>query len=182
MHETTEREKYLKMWRFEKYRKNSPGERLVDDAALKLRLDGSERVIDFGCGTGRAAQAFADRGHNVIGVDIAENCLDDVVDILLIVQPLWDELGISADVGFCTDVMEHIPTEHVDDVLHNIACSVDRCYFQIATFKDGMGKLIGDTLHMTVKPAAWWREVLEAHFSKVQADQKNGGVIAVCES
>jgi SAM-dependent methyltransferase len=176
-----ERTKYERMWEFPEYRKNAPGERLVDDAIKKMAMK-SGTVIDFGCGTGRAAQAFADKGFAVAAIDIAENCLDEGVDIPVFVQCLWEPIGLSGDYGFCTDVMEHIPPEKVDDVLENIACAVDRCYFQIATFKDGMGRLIGDTLHLTVKPAGWWKDRLESHFDSVDVEQRNGGVIAHCST
>lgn len=176
-----ERDKYEKMWGFEQYRKNSPGERLVDDAIARMKMKGGT-VLDFGCGTGRAAQAFADKGFTVAGIDIADNCLDEGIEIPLFVQCLWEPFGLSGDYGFCTDVMEHIPPEKVDAVLQNIACSVDRCYFQIATFHDGMGKLIGDTLHLTVKSAPWWRDKLAEHFHFVTIERRNGGVVAICES
>jgi len=176
-----ERTKYRKMWEFPQYRKNAPGERLVDDCIARLKLKPCS-LIDFGCGTGRAAKAFQDRGFDVFGIDIADNCLDPGVEIPLSICSLWESIIFRADAGFCTDVMEHIPTEHVDAVLSNIARSVKVCYFQIATFKDGMGALIGDTLHLTVKPAKWWEERLAQHFRSVDTERTNGGLIAVCKS
>jgi len=181
MLEDQERSKYERMWDIDRYRKNAPGERLVEDAIRRMKAK-EGFVIDFGCGTGRAAQAFKDRGFGVAGIDIAENCLDEGIEVPLFVQTLWEPFGLSGDYGFCTDVMEHIPPEKVGAVLSNIAASVDKCYFQIATFHDGMGKLIGETLHLTVKSAPWWREKLEEHFEWVATNQTNGGVIAVCES
>lgn len=181
MHTTeAEKAKYERMWGFGSYRKNAPGEKLVADAINRLGIDEPTTVIDFGCGTGRAARAFKKRGHIVTGIDIAENCLDPGVNILLVNQCLWEPIGIKAEIGYCTDVMEHIPPEHVDAVLANIAACTERSYFQIATRKDAMGRLIKDTLHLTVKPADWWEQKLSEHFERVEAYPSNGAVIACC--
>jgi SAM-dependent methyltransferase len=45
---------------------------LVDE----LGLVGSSRVLDLGCGPGRHAIAFAERGMTVVGVDISETFVD----------------------------------------------------------------------------------------------------------
>lgn len=177
-----ERVKYKRMWKFDQYRKYAPGESLVADAIERLQMRDGGSVIDFGIGTGRAAQKFKEQGFFVIGIDIAENCLDDDVDIPLIVRPLWETSLRWAHYGFCTDVMEHIPTERVDDVLENISTSVGKCYFQIATFPDALGKLIDDTLHLTIRDIDWWHEVLSRHFARVNTKMQNHNVIAVCKS
>jgi len=53
-------------------------ERIPDAAAMEPlltrladRLPGPGRVLDLGCGTGRDARWFGDRGHDVVGVDLA---------------------------------------------------------------------------------------------------------------
>lgn len=58
----------------------------------------------------------------------------------------------------CTDVMEHIPPEDVETVLRNIVTSCRHCFFQISCVPDHMGELIGEQLHLTVQPYAWWLE------------------------
>ena len=76
-----EREKYDKAWESSQYRKYSPGERIFDKIVNQLEPEEGDTLIDFGCGTGRAAQKFADMGLEVTGVDIAENALDEGVSI-----------------------------------------------------------------------------------------------------
>lgn len=41
----------------------------VDCIINKLKLSGSESILDFGCGRGRHSLEFASRGYNAIGVD-----------------------------------------------------------------------------------------------------------------
>jgi hypothetical protein len=114
----------------------------------------------------------------VQGYDIAPNCRDAGVNVPLEVCCLWDFTPRESDWALCTDVMEHIPPEHVDAVLANIAKATRKgAFFQIATTPDRMGKLIGERLHLTVQSAAWWREKLSEHFAEVEV---RGNVIARC--
>ncbi len=150
----SEEEKYRRMWESDLYRIFSPGEGNVDRF---LSMIGSGLIIDFGCGTGRAAFKMAQAGRDVVLVDFADNCRDEIVKGLpFICQNLNDPLPIFADYGFCTDVMEHIPTLEVESVIQNIMLAVGTCFFQISTVGDTCGKLIGEYLHLTVRPSDWW--------------------------
>lgn len=162
--EAVEARKYSNMWAIDDYRKISPGEGKVNEALVALNMKQGSSIIDFGCGTGRAAQKFKDMGFNVLGVDHAGNCLDENIDIDFTISNLWNLPDLEYDYGFCTDVMEHIPTSKVDDVLKNIKKSVKSVYFQICTVQDGFGDLIGDELHLTVKPLEWWVEKLSQYW------------------
>jgi SAM-dependent methyltransferase len=161
---------YEQVWRNTAYRRFAPGERHVDEAiqALKPRMGAS--FIDFGCGTGRPAQAFRIRGYNIVGVDFAENCLDENVDIPLLVADLTKPLPLTAEWGFCTDVMEHVAPETVDDVLVNICTSCRKgVFFAIALVPDHFGPAIaGKPLHLTVQSAEWWQARLEACWPRVE--------------
>ena len=166
------------MWAHDSYRKHSPGEGLVDTAIEHFGPAGS--VIDFGCGTGRAAMLFQERGFDVIALDLASNCLDPGVTVSFTGCCLWDMPDIHADYGFCTDVMEHVPEEMVDAVLDGIRERTKKAFFQIATSKDGFGpKLIGEPLHVTVRPADWWIVRLEDRWT-VEANVRGTGFTAAC--
>ena len=162
-----EQDKYRRMWAVEGYRKCSPGENVLDNFTSFTRSGVS--IGDFGVGCGRAAQALKDKGFHVVGVDITCECLDPGIDIDFIEASLWDlPEDLNVDIGLCTDVMEHIPPEKVMDVFNNIfMCCEIGCYFQIATFKDGFGSRIGETLHLTVQPWVWWQERLEKVWPQV---------------
>jgi 2-polyprenyl-3-methyl-5-hydroxy-6-metoxy-1,4-benzoquinol methylase len=177
----SEREKYERIWAHDAYRKGAPGERCVDEAIRRLRMEPGDTVIDFGCGTGRPAQALQAAGMNVMAVDFAANCLDPNVNLPFRQACLWDiPDDLIATYGFCTDVMEHIPTDRVNDVLNNIAhATTGGVYFQIATRPDRMGRLIGQTLHLTVRDADWWADRLRRFWPNVRADVARGGMVAV---
>lgn len=180
--EAQERTKYKRMWEVDLYRKSAPGEKLVDGAVRRLGMKPGDSVIDFGCGTGRPAAKFQALGMEAMGIDIADNCLDEGVEIPLAIQPLWELAPFEAGFGFCTDVMEHIPPERVNDVLANIALTVGACYFQIATRPDSMGRIIGETLHLTVKDSKWWHRKLEEYFGSVNSESRGGATIVTCKA
>jgi len=170
-----EKAKYERVWTHKVYRNTAPGEKLVQEAITHMGMEMEDSVIDFGCGTGRAAQLFWDLNFEVTGVDIAENCLDPSINIPLQIGCLWEPINLRAKFGFCTDVMEHIPPEHVEKTLDNIwTCIEEGVFFQIATRRDGFGpRLIGEPLHLTIKPAEFWL----SHFENTKVIKQTPGFI-----
>ena len=155
----TESDKYRLMWSTEAYREVSPGECVVPVILEVLRPEGL--VLDFGCGTGRASLGLHKAGCDVLCIDFADNCRDEEAMGLPFLQ--WDltrPLPPHAHYGICTDVMEHIPTSDVEQVVANVMAAADNVFFQISTVPDVMGALIGQDLHLTVRQHGWWRDLL----------------------
>jgi len=165
-----ERRKYEAIWARADYRVSSPGEKGVAFAVKSMGWKPPGLIVDLGCGTGRASVAFAGLGFTVVAIDIAENCLDDVArkdSVIYFERASLYDFPMSFEYpcgGFCTDVMEHIPPEHVDQVLENIADRIPRTFFGIAHFPDVWH---GETLHLTVEDADWWADKLGQHFDQV---------------
>jgi SAM-dependent methyltransferase len=171
-----ERTKYEQMWEHADYRKFSPGLHALEklDLVKHFRELGVASILDAGCGSGKFMQRILEQhGHefSIRGFDIAANCLDPwfadkLTPGFLTLGCLWDEGALPApnDAVVCTDVMEHIPTEHVPAVLRNLRAAASRCVFLgIALFPDAFGpKVLGAPLHLTVKPVEWWRDQIAA--------------------
>lgn len=85
-----EKAKYTKMWECPEYRLSSPALRLTKlfDFAFNKLFQMGERLIDFGCGSGKVAPYFLNKGLSVDLVDIAPNCLDSEIKALLPFMPL----------------------------------------------------------------------------------------------
>ena len=177
--ELVEREKYEKIWNDPRYRRYSPGEGLVHEAYTGLGMQERQSLIDYGCGTGRALKHFASWGLDVLGIDIAENCLE--VDVAFMRACLWDLPDVKSTHAYCTDVMEHIPEDRVDDVLAGIAKRSIGAYFQIALRPDSSGPMIiGEQLHLTVKGDDWWRHKLRKYWDEVSMKVLSTNVRAIC--
>lgn len=162
----TEQRKYERMWERKEYRAVSPGESVAQVFLAQAKPKRGATVIDLGCGTGRGSLMLAVLGGmDVTMLDFAHNCLDDDIKPMLETQKhvmrfqtadLTKPLAVNAEYGFCTDVMEHIPTEDVDKVLNNALAACQHVFFQISTVDDVCGALIGHPLHLTVQPYEWW--------------------------
>ena len=162
-----EKAKYEKAWDHADYRIYSPGEKVAVDFVLQCEPQRG-KVIDFGTGTGRGALVLHKLGFDVTMIDIADNCLDeevkDRIGNRLVIGNLWDKLDLpKAENGFCTDVMEHIPPEHVDDVIKNILNMTDKAFFHICLREDHFGEVLDEHLHLTVKPYTWWHEKMKQY-------------------
>lgn len=152
-----EDEKYRRIWAFPAYREFSPGEREAAKFINIAEIGYDNLVLDFGCGSGKGgARIKALTDCLVHMIDFASNCVDEGNDLPFSVADLSQPMGFVGDVGYCTDVLEHIPPEQVDDVIVNIMACVERAYFKIALFDDNMGGLIGHPLHLSVFPPEWW--------------------------
>lgn len=164
-----EKDKYERMWELKAYRNYAPGESIARYAFNKMGMLKGDTIIDFGCGTGRPARQLQMMGAAVTGIDHAANCLDPNVNINFLQCCLWDlPPDLRASYGYCTDVMEHIPPEKVDAVLSEIRRVIrKKTIFQIATFPDGMGKRIGETLHLSVHGLEWWEAKLSEYWESV---------------
>lgn len=175
--EERERAKYVTMWNSPTYRKMAPGEQHIENAEKLLGMKPGDTVIDFGCGTGRGAQALQDNGYKVTAVDFAPNCLDEGITVPFVQGCLWDLPDIRADWGYCTDVMEHIPTEKVGDVLRNISERVKGCYFAISTRDDSLGWIAGKKLHLSILMPEQWQQLLGAFWKHIDIYEEDGGVV-----
>lgn len=159
----SEQNKYKLMWQLDAYRDYAPGEHLVDFFLSKLEPKKGELVVDFGCGTGRASLELHKRGYGVYLIDFADNCRDEeAIQLPFLEWDLTRPIPVRSNYGLCTDVMEHIPTTDVAQVLTNILEASKAVMFQISTVKDSFGALLGAELHLTVRDHEWWMSMFDA--------------------
>jgi len=168
---------YTEMWGVEDYAICAPAERYVELFA-SIAKEGS--VLDAGCGSGKGAIKLAEAGFSVTMCDLTADgivpeavekfpfvatCLWDSLEPLAYLAKSWYKNGYDGkrfDWVFCSDVLEHIPTEFSMLVVHRLLEVAKKGVFlSIATAPDEFGNWIGKTLHKTVQPFTWWRDNLK---------------------
>ena len=180
-----ERAKYLRAYQGRKYAEGAGKQSYKNrDQISKLVVDlRAETAWDFGCGNGLGAVLLYESGiEKTYLVDfMGSKYLDPMVREMVILgtaeyyqNSLWDPAlpPQKADFGICTDVMEHIPEQHVDEVLRAIRKRVPVCFFRIAMFPDSPRKIErhGGALHVTVREVEWWIERLLRAFGTVTTE------------
>lgn len=157
-----EREKYHEIWTtVPEYRIYSPGMENVERFLKVIKPDLFKTIIDIGAGECKAGLEFEKRGFRCWYLDITDAARPESVKDKFILSPLWDNWrfphsGHKWDYGFCCDVLEHIPSEYTMLCLDRIIKNCEISWLQISLVEDEMGKMIGETLHMTVRPFDWW--------------------------
>lgn len=161
-----ERSKYERMYERPEYRQVSPGMTAAPAALMAFEVvlgaAPGDTVLDWGCGLGRATAWLREKGYDARGMDLVDVREDPGVPFVL--GNVWNpppELEAS-DWAYSVDVMEHVPETLVGTVLRVMRRYTRRgAYFQIATIRDQCGLLIGERLHLTIRPLAWWRARLQ---------------------
>jgi len=174
-----EKEKYEKIWNRDIYRLNSPGSNSLPSFLTEIaeRISPGDSIIDFGCGTGVCSLSLLEKGLNVSLVDIAANCLDEKIAALTHIIPdrisfveaaLWDlpESLRKSDWIYCIDVLEHLPTQKVIESLEEMSGKTKKGgALQVFLADEGMGFMIGETLHLTIRPLDWWIKQISSFWS-----------------
>jgi len=150
--EQYEREKYRELWSTLSYRGPSA---ISYGNYLAERIHGT--CIDLGCGDCTTMNIL--KNLDIWGIDIVtDQCLPGfrVVEGVLWDMPFMDKFF---DFSFSTDVLEHIPTEYVRDVIEEIGRITKVKTFHYISTKPAVTTYKGEQVHLTVKPPEWWEEM-----------------------
>jgi hypothetical protein len=141
------------------------------DKVLALREETeSVTVLDYGCGKGALREALG-RPDWMREYDPA--------------IPGKDARPEIADLVVCTDVLEHIEPELLDNVLTHIVRVTGKAAFLLIATRPALKTLAdGSNAHKIIENAAWWREKLEKFFFIMEfvSSQANGGEISAVVS
>lgn len=109
-------------------------------------------ILDYGCGKGLLKQGI---GSKVREYDPAMGKLDKS----------------PADLVVCTDVMEHIEPEFLDEVLDDLMALTKKVAFITVCHREA-GKFLSDgrNAHLIIQPPAWWLPKFMDRFNLVKYD------------
>jgi hypothetical protein len=106
-------------------------------------------VIDFGCGRSRDAVTLWPGARHFL--------YDPAIPELKAFPSQRFELGL------CTEVLEHIPLEEIDNLLWEMRCLSDRWLCTVHTAAAAQVLPNGENAHCLQRPAEWWR----ARFARI---------------
>lgn len=154
-----ERSKYQSIWGFEEYHNDSPGEQMIEMFERVVRPAKDASIWDIGCGAGAGTKALLTRGYKVSAFDL----VDVAGNMPVSTGAIWRNIPhFALDYCYCTDVMEHIPTELVGLSIEQILQrSRNGAFFSISFQPDNFGAFIEQTLHLTVRDFKWWVELFQ---------------------
>ena len=126
------------------------------DLVRKVSSWGRKRILDYGCGKQKMAEALGP-AYRVTGYDPAIEGMDEEP------QP--------HPVVVCSDVLEHVEPECVEDVLRDIRrCTQQTALLLIATGPAEKTLPDGRNAHLIQQPKQWWLDkVVASDFHVVAA-------------
>ena len=87
-----------------------------------------------------------------------------------------------ADLVCCTDVMEHIEPDFIQNVIQDIhSLTKVAAFFQIATRPASKQLPDGRNAHLVIQPANWWLQAFLPFFALKAFQELHGGFIMVVE-
>lgn len=119
----------------------------------------AESILDYGCGKQTLAKALPQLA--ITGYDPA--------------MPGLNTIPSPADVVVCTDVLEHVEPEFIENVLDDLARVTAKVALVTVATRPAVKTLAdGRNAHLTVQPLSWWRSHFEERF-KILAIQETEG-------
>jgi len=150
--------------------------RIFADKILELK---PKSFLELGCAYGHIVKLVENEGIFSVGVDVSKFAMgmrvtNSLVRASVTHLPFKNE---AFDLGFCSELMEHIPEPYVDQALDEIARVCKRCWFGIAYQeideyiwgKGGKRELT----HVTIKPFNWWQDKFKKYNGRLWQFKKN---------
>lgn len=127
------------------------------------------RILDAGCGSGNYARELIKEGYDVFAIDHSKTCcekyLKDVPHENKSLIELYDSNTDKFSCVICTDVLEHILPEEIDENLEAISNLSDNFMFGIANHPDVQ---FGYHVHRITEDKFWWIDKLSEYFDNVE--------------
>jgi len=141
------------------------GPRFLQRVLDLINIHNPTSVLDYGCGKG-ALIGEINQHYPVLDTDLYDPAV-----------PEFNHEPEPADMVLCTDVLEHIEPELIDNVLAHLNDLTHKvCYFVVHTGDCGHKLPDGRPAHILQKPETWWREQLIHHFPQFDFTFKDTGL------
>ena len=120
-----------------------------------LYMNNINHVLDYGCGKGDNLPMF---------LPIKVSNYDPAI-------PKWSKKPSAVEYVLCTDVLEHVAPEYIEDVLDHLVSLTLRKAFITVSLRESRETLPdGRNAHLIVKPAEWWIDLIKRYAFIEQID------------
>jgi 2-polyprenyl-3-methyl-5-hydroxy-6-metoxy-1,4-benzoquinol methylase len=113
----------------------------------------TDRILEIGSGDGTTMFELKKLGHDVTGIDV-HSTSPDILECPVWRLPFADG---EFDVAISTDVLEHLPTDMVEQSVKELERVAKRQIHVIACFRDRQ-RVEGEIVHKTVRHISWWKK------------------------
>lgn len=135
----------------------------VDDVIRLIKSIKSQDILDYGCGKSTLAN----------NLPFTINQYDPAIK-------KHSALPEPADIVICTDVLEHIEPEFIDNVMAHIASLTKRlAYLSACTIEAKKTLSDGRNAHLLIKDKDWWIAKVLEYFAIDQAIEVNSNIIFI---
>lgn len=147
----------------EKYGTN--GHFYADDVLFIATQYKTTDILDYGCGKNTLANSLP---FIINKYDPAIRCFSEDPD--------------PADIVVCTDVMEHIEPDLLEDVLSHMQAKTKKiAYVSVCTREAKKNLPDGRNAHLIVNKASWWFNQFDKYFDITKMTSINDNVIFIME-
>ena len=142
------------------------GSKYVKDVMRLAAQLKSQDILDYGCGKSTLA-------HNLpFKINQYDPC---VAKYMALPEP--------ADIVVCTDVLEHIEPELIDNVLEHIASLTKKAAYLVANTKPAIKTLAdGRNAHILLRSPKWWVDKMFEFFNPITFVDNEGNVVFIVKS
>lgn len=146
------------------------GRKHSNEVLLTVRRFECESVLDYGCGQGTLREAL-----------LHANPTLDVREYDPAIPGKSEPPQLLADLVVCTDVLEHVEPECLEEVLLHIHSLSRKATFFVIALTPGSKELAdGTNTHKIVQPHIWWRDMLKKKwklvFEEIRFDEQENPV------
>lgn len=115
-------------------------------------------VLDFGCGKGYLVDSLRSHYNDKVNISGYDPCVD------LYAHNFY----LGAELVTCTDVLEHVEPDKIDNVLREIGLRGTKMFYFVISLVPARQMLPdGRNAHLIIESTHWWFEKLYEHFPLV---------------
>ncbi len=134
-------------------------------SSLRRQLP-SGSILEFGAGNGDLAHYLETTGHRVTAVEVSPEACKRIRCSQVIQGDAFTlaELPGPFDCFVSVDVLEHLTENDIRVVLREAGRLASRALISVSTRPSGLVGPRGENLHLTVRPAEWWKNLVGRYF------------------